>query len=638
MSKVIEVDASPNKELKTSTHEVWYKIKLDDESEAVAMSLYPLVKAIQNKQMYRRVQNLRHARLYSNLEILGLQPGMFARTAMDLIPGHRVTFNVIQSCVDTVTSKIAKIKPRIVFMTSDGNWTQRRKAKKLSSYILGVFEDSGLYKEKEMSFRDSGIFGTGATKIYIENDRIKAERVFIDEIVVEDSDGMYCQPQSLHQIRYVTREVLSGMFPDKKDKIMSAPSGIPADFGSTKDLLRVVESWHLKSGQDVYDGRHAIVIEGVTLLYEEYEKSYFPFVFDRWNKRVIGFFGQGIAEILTGIQIEMNKVMRTIQRSIHLMAVPRVFINAASKVTSAHINNDPGSIVKFSGEPPIFNTSPVMPPEVYAYIENLYQKAYQIVGVSMLSAASKKPEGLNSGIALREYQDVESERFELTAKQYENSFVEAASICLDLTRDLLKAGKKPYTQVKYGKKTEFVNFEEVDMEDDEFMIKAFPSSMLPTQPAGRFQFVTEMIQAGFLDKAKAIELLDMPDVEGFFTLETASIEDVRRLIENMLEYGIYESPEPYMNLDQTKQMMQSAYLSARSEGCPDDRLDLLRQFMSDIDDMQAKAKEAAAQQMMLAQQQAAMAQGGMPPVAKPEMAPQSALMPMKPQVAGGMPQ
>jgi hypothetical protein len=614
---VKEIDVSPNKD-KEVVKEKWWTLdlKAEDQYIKVANSLYPYVRDTQRRQMYRRVQNLRHARLYSNLEILGLQPGMFSRTAADLIPGHRVTMNVIQSCVDTVSSKIGKMEPRVTFLTDDGNWAQRQKAKRLSAYMMGAFESCGLYETKHMSFRDAAVFGTGATKFYIENSKVKAERAFIDEIVVDDSEGIYGDPQSMYQVRYLNRDVLADMFPEYRQRIMDAPSGFNSDVTLDKNMIRVVEGWHKKSGPKAKDGRHAIVIDNCTLLYERYDKNYFPFDFDRWNPRLLGFFGQGIPEQILGIQIEINKLCRTIQQSLHLMAVPRIFLNAASKVSASHFTNEPGSIVKFVGEAPIFNTSPVMPPEVYAWVENLYQKAYQIVGISQLSANAKKPAGLNSGVALREYQDTESERFELVAKRHENSYVNCAEIILDLTRDIMKQGGNPWVQTKFGKRTEMLSFEDVDMESDEYVIKPFPASMLPTQPAGRLSTVTELVQAGFLDKDRALDLLDFPDVKGFMNQQTASINDIRRIIEQMLDKGVYESPEPFMNLKLAKSMVQDAYLESRSDNAPEDRLELLRQFMADTDELMAMAAQAMA-----------MAQQPVAPQAVPESAPQSDLLP-----------
>ena len=67
-------------------------------------------------------------------------------------------------------------------------------------------------------------------------------------------------------------------------------------------MVKVIESWHLSSGPKAKDGKHTICTNA-TLFKEDYDKEYFPFVFFRWNVRPVGFFGQGLAEQLQGLQL-----------------------------------------------------------------------------------------------------------------------------------------------------------------------------------------------------------------------------------------------------------------------------------------------------------------------------------------------
>ena len=52
--------------------------------------------------------------------------------------------------------------------------------------------------------------------------------------------------------------------------------------------------------------------------------------------RPVGFFGQGLAEQLQGLQLEINKTLRTIQVSMHLVSVPKQLVEASSKLVSSH--------------------------------------------------------------------------------------------------------------------------------------------------------------------------------------------------------------------------------------------------------------------------------------------------------------
>jgi hypothetical protein len=79
-----------------------------------------------------------------------------------------------------------------------------------------------------------------------------------------------------------------------------------------------------------------------------------------------------------------------------------------------------------------------------------------------------------------------------------------------------------------------------------------------------------------------------------------------------------------MNLQQAKMSVQSAYLKARMQYVPEDRLELLRRFMDDCDALADQAMQAQ-QEAMQAQQAAAQ------PMANPQLPPRSDLLPLAPQ-------
>lgn len=613
---VLEVNLGQTKDQLNIKSKWW-----TDTEENAYNSVFSVVNAIEQNQQYRPIQNLKYARLYSNQEALGFYGSLFSRTANSTTPllNNRVTLNVIKACIDTASSKIAKNKPRPVFLTSDGDWSLKRRAKKLTKYIDGAFDHAGVYQVAQDIFKDAGVFGTGVMKIYVQNGTVCVERVLTDEIIVDDAEGMYGTPRQLHQRKYIHREVLLEMFPEHAQKIMGATSGVKGDNSSTttSELIKVIESWHLKSGPDAKDGKHIISIENCTLFSEEYKKDYFPFVFFRPSKRLVGFFGMGFAEELIGLQIEINRILRTIQQALHLVAKPRVFVEASSNVNTNHINNDVGGVVKYSGIAPIVVPTPGVAPEVYQHLENLYKKAFEIVGISQLSATAKKPGGLNSGVALREYNDIESERFAIMGQQWEEMFLDIARIFIDLTRDLYAEDKDLAVKGKSNKFIESIRWADVCLDEDQYSMRVFPASILPTTPAGRLERVTELIQAGFIQKEQALSLLDFPDLESFTSLQNAAIDDIEMCHEKMIEEGEYISPEPYMNLQLALTMTQSAYLKAKVDGVPEERLELLRAFISDVQTLitAATPEPSPAPEM--------------DPMANPQAAPKSDILPVQ---------
>lgn len=601
----------------------WFK-KKDKAYETV----FAYVKELDAAQSHVQTDNIKNMRLYGNHEYMGM--GNSAQSRIENISvQNRVTLNIVQSMVDTAVSKITKQKPRPYFLTDDGDFTLKRKAEKLTKFAEGQFYSTSFYELAAEAFRDAGIFGTGAIKIFIEDDKIKAERIFIDEIKVDERESYYGKPRQMHQTKWIHKDVLKGAFPNAAKDIDFATS----DATTAKelqnyrngDMLLVIESWRLPTKKGKKDGRHVISVSTVDLVNEEYDKDYFPFVFFKWNTRPLGFFGQGIAEQLTGLQVEINKILRTIQVSMHLVSVPKLFVEASSKVVSAHLNNKIGGVIKWAGTKPEFGQLGTIPSELFTHLERLYNRAYEIIGISQLSAQSEKPAGLNSGKALRTYSNIETERFQATAKRYEQAFLDATRIMIDLAKDLAETTGNYEVKVPGSGFLKTIKWENVNMEEDQYMLQIFPTNALSQDPSNRLQEVQELMQAGLIAKEDSMKLLDFPDLKSMYSMANAGVDDIEKQIELMVDGGDYQTPEPFQNLKYGITKMQQAYLKYRSENAPEEVLENLRQWMSDAKSLMDQAQQEA--EMAAATQAAAMQPP--PPLAVPAPPPVSDMVPLE---------
>lgn len=578
----------------------WWK----SENQALHENVFAYVSHLDSDQSYKSSDNLRYMRLYGNYEMLGLDSYSYSRSESSNSVTHRVTLNVVQSIIDTVVSKLTKNRPKPTFLTDGGDWSLQRKAKKLTKFCEGIFNSSDYYKHAVDAMKDACIFGTGAIKIFKENGDIKAERVFINEIKMDDREAYYSKPRQLHQVKYVHKSVLVDMFPEHKFYIEEANNstnqmGMTSSGNQPPDMVKVIESWHLPSSKvtskkENHDGKHVISISNRTLFSEPYTKQYFPFVFFKWNEKPVGFWGLGLSEQLQGIQLEINKLLRTIQVSMHLVSIPKLMVEASSKVVTAHLNNKIGGIIKYAGTPPTYQPLGGVPSELFTHLDRLYERSYEIAGVSMLSAQSQKPAGLDSGKALREYNDIESERFMEVGQRYEKTFIDAAKIMIDIAKELYEDQGEFKIKIKGKKFIETIDWSEVDMSEDKFLMEIFPTSSLSNTPSGRLQDVQELLQAGFITKEDGMRLLDFPDLESTMSLLNSGLDDIERMIELMIDKGEYQTPEPYQNLEMGIKRCQQAYLKFRSEGAPDDRLELLRRWMEDAQALLLKAATGSA--------------------------------------------
>lgn len=589
MSNTIPVEYYNNTVKQAGVMGAWW----NQHPDRIHESVFPLVARIIESQSYRANINLRFASLYQNMEIVSLKAGNYSKVPnVKTFMTNRMSYNVIKSCVDTATAKIAKEKPRPIFLTENGNWGLQQKAKRLTQYIQGIFATVGtgigsnksLYGLGKQAFKDCAIYGTGATFFYAQGNQIKAERAVINEIIIDDIEGMYGTPRQINRVRQIDKDVLMQLYPKKKRQIkeaMTTQSQLSSvDTGS--EMVDVIESWHLRSGESAKDGKHTICIENCTLHYEKYDDDFFPFIFQRWTDKTLGFFGSGLGEELAGLQLEINKILRTIQKSQNLASVPQVWLEGVNKVPSRTINNEIGGIKYYVGKPPIIFTPTAQNPELYQHLETLYKKAYEISGISQITASGKKPAGLDAAVAIREMRDAESERFSIQQGMYEDYFMDATDLIYKMSAKMNKRGQNPVVQFKEGNSLKKLKFSDVDIGENKFTVRPYPTNFLPSEPAGKLQKVVEMIQAGFYDKEEAQELLDYPDLKKVQNLKTAQREDILRVLEKMIEEEKYQTPEPYMNLELAKGIAQSYYLRARCDSAPENVLDLIRTFIDDV--------------------------------------------------------
>lgn len=573
---------------------------LETAGESIAQGVAAVLTSIVEFDGRRQTQYQISARLYGNADILGVNGMSMSKSSQTNATSlkDRISYNVIQSAIDTVTAKIAKNRPKPLFLTSGGDYKIQRKAKKLTKFIDGVFYKNEMAKKGPEAFRDCEVFGDGILHVFpnFQTGEVEYERVIPSELYVDIVDSFYGNPRQMHRVKNVDRDVLIEKFPEHKTKIMNcseARSDLYGVMPQVVNQLAVAESWHLPSGPDAGDGLHVITITGETLFKEEWTEEFFPFAKMCWSKRLFGYWGQGAAEQIQNIQLEINKLLWVIQRSMHLAGSFKIFIENSSKIVKEHLSNDIGTIIAYTGTQPTYLTPPIVPPEIYAHLVTLKNQAFEQLGVSQLSAASKKPEGLDSGKALREFNDIETERFMINGQAYENFH-------LDLARLTQWAGKKLYDKDKKfavkvpGKKfIETIPWKEVSLDDDQYILKMFPTSSLPTDPSGRLATVQEYMQAGLYSPRTAKRLLDFPDLEAVDDLQSAEEDYIHQILEKMIEEedvdAAYTPPSPDDNLALALELVMEYIAQGKRDNLPEERMELLRTFKSQIFVLQAKA-------------------------------------------------
>lgn len=578
----------------------WWKEKQADKA---AMYMLTSAAYLKESQNFRYRQVAIYARLYGNHSLYSFAGANIAKMDQTMgLPQERPTFNLVQSCVDTLVSRISQSRPQPIFLTDNSDYKQRNLAKKLNNFILGEFHQTKAYALGTTALRDALIQGDGIIHVFETPDnKVGLERVLLTELLIDPNEGMYGDPRQLYRIKLMDRDVLMANFPKLKDKIELAAKATPdnsTDSSKTvSDLVMVVEGWHLRSGKNMRDGRHTLACSAGSLFDEEYTKDYFPFEVISYAPRQLGYWAQGVAEQLMGTQMELNSILFTISKAIKLVGVPRVFVEEGSKVSSASHNNEIGTIVKFRGTKPSYEVAPSNAPELYAERDKLIAYGYQQTGVSALQASSQKPQGLDSGEAIRSYDDISTDRFASLARRYDDFYVGLAYKIIDLAKEIATRDGKYQTIYPNKNGIKEIDLPNADLLEDTFVIQCFTQSSLPKDPAGRLAKVTEMAQSGMISIQEARRLLDYPDLEQVEKLANAAEERILQILDDVIESGKYTPPDPFMDLI-LAETLTTQYINLYSQAkLEESKLQKLRDFFTQIQAIKQAAMPPAPPQV-----------------------------------------
>ncbi len=606
----------------------WWKKSGPEMAQAIAASLKFMI----HHQATRTEQLIASTRLYgANSAFNFIGPALSKSAASSASGGaNRVSYNLCSSVVDTMVSKAAKNKVIPTFNTSGGVWGMQKKAEDLSKFVEGWFYEQKVHKKSVEQFRDGGVWGTGIVHVFEEDDQAKVERVFPHELVVDPIEALSGNPRQLHRVKIVDRGILLDLFKDDEKAVEAIKKANPSSYievgaeGTAADLLTVTESWHLRSGKDCDDGVHVLCLEDTILTPEDemkYDNDYFPFVFWHYNKRLMGFWGQGACERLQPLQLEINRLMVLDQKSRWMQSSFKILVENGSKVVAQHLNNEVGTIIYYTGTPPQYILPPAIDPSNETKLDSLIAKGYQQEGVSQLAAASLKPQGVDSGAALRTYDQIADDRLMFLLQELEQAVLEVARQGINVIKDIYKRKGTYKVLFPSTKFLESIDWKDVKLDEDEYVLRAYPTSSLPDDPAGRLQYVQEQMQAGLISPRAGRRLLAQPDIEMSDKLANAAEDLIHKVLEEMLNDGEYRAPEPQYDLAMCKSLYLQYYNYAVLNNCPDDKLSVLRRFGEQVDDLLGINAPQPAQSM------AASGVGAIaPPMANPAPAPVSPML------------
>ena len=566
--------------------------------------------------------------LYNSTQAVGLTPRSY-RNRLHNLRQKPISFNGIQAVCDTYVALVTKDQPKISFLTNGEDWEVQKKAEYLERATDGTFYESKLHLTAQNVALDSAIHPFGVVQCYIDETRgrprIVIERCHPWQILADDQDCYNGCPSVIYYIDYVDKLALCELYPEQADAIIAASTDgfdehLQAQYTSTTEndhYCVVIEAYHMRASEELM-GRHTVVVAQTVLEDEEYDEYTPPYKFLYRKRPRTGIYGQSLADELAPDQIQLMMLLAIAEKA-NKNVVGHWFIPRGAQVNTNKLDNVIGSFQEFSGpQPPVYVAATPASNDIYAHMDRIWSRMFERIGVSQMSAAGQKPAGLNSGKAMLVYADIQSQRFEPCYREYQHFYLEIAEYCLKLSAQIAK--KYPDYEVKAPGKGMMaaIKWAEVHLEEHEYTLQLKPSNALAEDPAARLQVVQDMMNSGMISPQDGRRLLDLPDLEEYESYEDASYNVIMQSIGKIINDGDYQAPDKYMDLGDAIRRCQMAYLKARSNKVPEDRLGLLRRWMDQCNGLIPKPPPPP-----------------MPPPPGPGMAPGGPGQPMPPGPPGG---
>ena len=567
----------------------------DQDAKSAAPAIQSNLLFWHQRQIWRMRNYLVNAKIYGNLPSAGVYSASVSRiTYQENAPtwDSRLTFNVVQSCVDSLVAKIASNEPTPDFVTSDGDYKAQRQAEMLDKFCAGLFYECKTYQKTIKAFKTALIQGEGVIKVCARDKKVCHEVVSPDQLWVDELEAsINSGPRQIHHVYDIDRSVLMQRYPDKEREIQGAGRmaiGLHFVDPTAADIVTVIESWHLPSHEDADDGKYMVsTTEGPLTEMEDWKHQHFPFVRMKFSERPYGYFPQGLVEQLKPIQTEINRILWSIQCSMMMAGTFKIWAKNGAKIVIDHLDDRIGTVLK-SDEPPEYIVPQIVPPELYTQLNQLKQDAYNQSGVSQLSATSQKPADISSGVGLRTYEDINTARFLPVGKAYETLHIDIARLSILTVQDI---GAKNYKVKSPSRNSlDIIDFSEIELDhSDDYDIQCFPISNLPNEPAGRLSTVQEMMQANLIDPEEGRDLLNFPDLARSNMLHASLRKFITKSLDDMIDTGEYMAPEVFDDLSTGHKLALEYYARGKLQQLPEDRLDLLRRYISDIATIQQAA-------------------------------------------------
>jgi hypothetical protein len=560
-------------------------------------------------QSARRVLAQRRLSTYLGRAVGSLSSELYySRGAAGAETAGDTTQSFAMSAVDTGQAMIAsQQRPKGAAITKGGDYYERLEAKKISKFFEGCLQaPQGSYANTwelgEQCFHDCEILEAGAVKVYADlwQKSIVHERVFAHDCYFDPLDAKMGSPKSLHHAFITDKWDLAERFPEYEKAILksSLDRVHREDVRNSGDnLITVYESW--RRGRN---GKHFMAVNGSSepIVFEDYDREMFPIAFLMWQRNTVGGWSTPMVDAIAESQAYANLFLSWMLENARLQCGGTWFYERGSIEPTDLEGNIPGKgvPVKSGTQLPKFDTPQPFHPAFMDLFDRLRGMCFENVGVSEMSSQGKKEQSITSGVAIRTVNALQSQRFLPKSRAYEQFIVNINRLDLYAIQDLVAANIDPSMIVESEGFIDTIDWSEITLPSDQYVVTLAASSSEEDSPAARKQTIQDLIALGYQNIAD--ELVKIPDVEWVTERQSAQRRYMDGVIARYTRFDarkqdvadVIDTPDPIFDLAKASVQMKDGYISAKADGAPEANLMLFRDWLSEADELMAKAQPA----------------------------------------------
>jgi len=475
---------------------------------------------------YRRNFNRYYNNFNRNEDIWTVYGNVIAYyTMQDEEAGIIPYINILRSCVDTTASKLSQTKVRPFFNPVLGTFRTVKTCRNAQVFFDEYYDKEKVYPKSVNAITDALVFDMGVLWIDDETATIKklspwefifdvAEMTFGDLTRVEVRRKQYPLTSLRHLLKKGTEYYA---------RLEDTPNAY-VDYRIYYDLINKVQYKFI--GNELFQTR-------------KIDYAVAPMVWMYYKDPIKGAFSDSMVDVVYRLQKMIDDLTYKISVAAELSPANLIFVPRGADIKTSMIGSAKiGDIFEYNmavsgGNPITVATPPVIDPSYLQLLEMFEQKAYNMVGVSQLSAQSKKPSGLNSGVALQTLEDVESERHNVLLSTYIH-FVQA------LAERMIEVMPEDADVLPRRRSRSAITWKDIKKEREMFNIQFSASSSLSKDPKVKMEQIEKLIGMKIIDPSLAATLLEMPDLENAYSIATAAHDMNEKIIERVIEDG----PDP----------------------------------------------------------------------------------------------